>query len=87
MLLLFQYAIFLAILLLLEMTAGILGFIFKDWVRIYYDFFFILIMYVHFKFNFALSNTLSATHYNDFLLILTDVAQCSLQFILFSNCR
>ncbi len=28
----FQYAIFLAILLLLEMTAGILGFIFKDWV-------------------------------------------------------
>jgi tetraspanin-5 len=29
----FQYAIFLAILLLLEMTAGILGFIFKDWVK------------------------------------------------------
>lgn len=29
----FQYAVFLAILLLLEMTAGILGFIFKDWVR------------------------------------------------------
>jgi len=28
-----QYAIFLAIILLLEMTAGILGFIFKDWVR------------------------------------------------------
>lgn len=28
----FQYAVFLAILLLLEMTAGILGFIFKDWV-------------------------------------------------------
>ncbi len=27
-----QYAVFLAILLLLEMTAGILGFIFKDWV-------------------------------------------------------
>ena len=31
--LLAAYAIFLAILLLLEMTAGILGFIFKDWVR------------------------------------------------------
>jgi len=30
--LLAAYAIFLAILLLLEMTAGILGFIFKDWV-------------------------------------------------------
>ena len=29
-----QYAVFLAILLLLEMTAGILGFIFKDWVNI-----------------------------------------------------
>ncbi|KAG8235142.1 hypothetical protein J437_LFUL012339, partial [Ladona fulva] len=29
--LLAAYAIFLAILLLLEMTAGILGFIFKDW--------------------------------------------------------
>ncbi|XP_069977069.1 tetraspanin-5 isoform X2 [Penaeus vannamei] len=27
------YAIFLAILLLLEMTAGILGFIFKDWIK------------------------------------------------------
>ena len=32
--LLAAYAIFLAILLLLEMTAGILGFIFKDWVRL-----------------------------------------------------
>ena len=32
--LLAAYAIFLAILLLLEMTAGILGFIFKDWVLI-----------------------------------------------------
>ena len=31
--LLAAYAIFLAILLLLEMTAGILGFIFKDWVK------------------------------------------------------
>ena len=31
--LLAAYAIFLAILLLLELTAGILGFIFKDWVR------------------------------------------------------
>ena len=31
--LLAAYAIFLAILLLLEMTAGILGFIFKDWVN------------------------------------------------------
>ena len=30
-----QYAVFLAILLLLEMTAGILGFIFKDWVTIH----------------------------------------------------
>ena len=30
--LLAAYAIFLAILLLLELTAGILGFIFKDWV-------------------------------------------------------
>ncbi|OQR69626.1 tetraspanin-5 isoform 3 [Tropilaelaps mercedesae] len=28
-----SYAIFLAILLLLEMTAGILGFIFKDWIK------------------------------------------------------
>jgi len=31
--LLAAYAIFLAILLLLEMTAGILGFIFKDWIK------------------------------------------------------
>ncbi|EFX86476.1 hypothetical protein DAPPUDRAFT_208166 [Daphnia pulex] len=31
--LLSAYAIFLAILLLLEMTAGILGFIFKDWIK------------------------------------------------------
>ncbi len=31
--LLAAYAVFLAVLLLLEMTAGILGFIFKDWVR------------------------------------------------------
>jgi len=31
--LLCSYAIFLAILLLLEMTAGILGFIFKDWIK------------------------------------------------------
>ncbi len=31
--LLAAYAIFLAILLLLEMTAGIMGFIFKNWVR------------------------------------------------------
>ncbi|XP_065574518.1 tetraspanin-5-like isoform X3 [Artemia franciscana] len=31
--LLASYAIFLAILLLLEMTAGILGFIFKDWIK------------------------------------------------------
>ncbi|GBN97788.1 hypothetical protein AVEN_162298-1 [Araneus ventricosus] len=29
----FQYAIFVAILLLLEMTAGTLGFIFKDWIK------------------------------------------------------
>jgi len=27
------YAVFLAVLLLFEMTAGILGFIFKDWVK------------------------------------------------------
>jgi len=32
--LLSMYAIFLALLLLLEMTAGILGFVFKDWVCI-----------------------------------------------------
>ena len=31
--LLAAYAIFLAILLLLEMTCGILGFIFKDWIK------------------------------------------------------
>ncbi|XP_066603310.1 anosmin-1-like isoform X3 [Prorops nasuta] len=31
--LLAAYAIFLAILLLLEMTAGVLGFIFKDWIK------------------------------------------------------
>jgi len=31
-----QYAIFLALLLLMEMTAGVLGFIFKDWVNIMY---------------------------------------------------
>merc|ERR1712048_1154905 len=31
--LLAAYAIFLAMLLLLEMTAGILGFIFKDWIK------------------------------------------------------
>jgi len=31
--LLAAYAVFLAILLLLEMTAGILGFIFKDWIK------------------------------------------------------
>ena len=31
--LLAAYAIFLAVLLLLEMTAGILGFIFKDWIK------------------------------------------------------
>ncbi|CAB3380206.1 Hypothetical predicted protein [Cloeon dipterum] len=31
--LLAAYAIFLAIILLLEMTAGILGFIFKDWIK------------------------------------------------------
>lgn len=29
---LFQYAIFLALLLLMEMAAGVLGFVFKDWV-------------------------------------------------------
>jgi membrane protein YdbS with pleckstrin-like domain len=29
-----QYAIFLALLLMMEMTAGVLGFIFKDWVNI-----------------------------------------------------
>jgi hypothetical protein len=28
----FQYAIFLGILLVLEMTATVLGFVFKDWV-------------------------------------------------------
>merc|ERR1712209_45743 len=28
-----KYVIFLAMLLLLEMTAGILGFIFKDWIK------------------------------------------------------
>lgn len=33
LLLLFQYAIFLAILLLLEMTVGVLGFIFKDSIK------------------------------------------------------
>ena len=31
--LLAAYAIFLAVLLLLEMTAGILGFIFKEWIK------------------------------------------------------
>lgn len=30
----FQYAIFLFIILLLELTAGLLGFIFKDWVSL-----------------------------------------------------
>ena len=32
---LFQYAIFLAILLFFELSAGILAFVFKDWVRFY----------------------------------------------------
>lgn len=31
-----QYAVFLALLLLAEMTAGILFFVFKDWVSIFY---------------------------------------------------
>lgn len=31
----FQYAVFLALLLLAEMTAGILFFVFKDWVSYY----------------------------------------------------
>lgn len=30
---LLQYAIFLALLLLMEIAVGVLGFVFKDWVR------------------------------------------------------
>jgi len=32
-LLLFQYAIFLTLLLLLEIAVGVLGFVFKDWIK------------------------------------------------------
>ena len=43
--LLAAYAIFLAILLLLEMTAGILGFIFKDWVRTNLSYTFVMLQH------------------------------------------
>ena len=49
--LLAAYAIFLAILLLLEMTAGILGFIFKDWVMNVQLNFAIITIYVSLSFD------------------------------------